>query len=276
MRSSIWRLARSLAIAYLVVLLLAMIFEERFIFIPRGYDGGANWNPDGLHFEDVFFTAADGTQLHGWYCPVEEPRAVILFAHGNAGNLSNRAPVVRKLQHYLDATVMLFDYRGYGRSEGRPHEAGVLQDARAARAWLARRAGVEEQEIVLVGRSLGGAVMVDLAAGDGAHALVLESTFTSIPEVAALRFPFLPVRTLIRNRFDSLAKIERYGGPLFQSHGDADQLIPYEFGRTLHEAAVGPKEFFTLPFGGHNDAQPDEYYLALNEFLGGLTTRSSD
>ena len=248
-------------------MLAVMFFEERLIFFPRVYDGGREWSPIGLEFEDAHFAADDGTQLHGWYCPVENPRQVILFAHGNAGNLSGRAPVASTLQQHLGATVMLFDYRGYGRSEGKPGETGVLQDARAARAWLAERAGIAEKDIILIGRSLGGAVMVDLAARDGARALVIESTFTSLPDMGARQYPFLPVRWLMRNRFDSISKIGDFQGPLFQSHGDADQLVPYEFGQRLHKAAPGAKEFFTCPDGGHNDMQPMDYYHALDAFL---------
>lgn len=244
-----------------------MFLEERMIFFPHAYDGGAAWKPPGLEFEDAHFEAADGTRLHGWYCEAEEPREVILFAHGNAGNISHRADVLSLLQRHLDASVMIFDYRGYGRSEGKPNEAGVLQDARAARAWLAKRAGVAESEIILLGRSLGGGVAVDLAAEDGARALILESTFTSLPDVGARHYPFLPVRWLMRTRLDSLAKIGRYAGPLFQSHGDADSIVPYELGEQLHAAAAGPKEFFPLPDAGHNHAQPMGYYRALGAFL---------
>lgn len=265
--SASWRLMRCIAIAYLTVLLAAMFFEERLIFFPRPYQDGPEWNPAGLDFEDAHFEAADGTQLHGWYCPVDKPREVILFAHGNAGNISGRAHTASTIQQHLDATVMLFDYRGYGRSEGKPREAGVLQDARAARAWLANKTGVAEQDIILMGRSLGGAVMVDLAALDGARALIVESTFTSLPDMGALQYPILPVRWLMRNRFDSIGKIGGYGGPLFQSHGDADELVPYEFGERLHGAAPGIKEFFTCPGGGHNDLQPTDYYHALDSFL---------
>jgi len=266
-RGLLFRLARGTALAYIIVLVAVMLFEERFIYFPHGYDGGSDWRPAGLEFEDAHFTAADGTQLHGWYCAVEDPREIILFAHGNAGNLAHRAPIVPILQRSLGATVMLFDYRGYGRSEGKPSEDGLLQDARAARAWLAEKAGIAEQDIILMGRSLGGAVMVDLAANDGARALILESTFTSLPDMGARQFPFLPVRWLMRHRFDSLDKIGNYDGPLFQSHGDNDQLIPFEFGRRLHNAATGTKQFYTCLDGGHNDLQPRDYYHELNEFL---------
>ena len=166
-------------------------------------------------------------------------------------------------------SILLFDYRGYGRSEGACNEAGLRQDGRAARAWLARRARVNERDVVLFGRSIGGGVVVDLAT-DGARGLVLESTFTSLPDVAAYHYPWLPVRLLMRNRFDSLGKIARYHGPLLASHGDADTTIPFALGRRLFDAANPPKQFYTIVGGDHNDMPPPEYYNLLDRFIGNL------
>jgi len=170
----------------------------------------------------------------------------------------------------VGVSVLIFDYRGYGKSEGKPSETGVLADGRAARAWLAEKEGVSESEIVLMGRSLGGAVAVDMAAKDGARALVLESTFSSVPDVAAYHYPWLPLRWVLRTRLDSAAKIGDYRGLLLQSHGDADSVVPYRLGQKLFQAANQPKSFVTIPGGDHNDAQPREYYHALIEFLDDL------
>jgi hypothetical protein len=246
-----------------------MFFEESLIFLPSKFPAG-DWAPVGLEFEDAWFKSADGVRLHGWYCPHPSPRAFVLFAHGNAGNLSHRAPVLRLLRNALRASVMIFDYRGYGRSEGRPNETGVCRDAIAARDWLARREGTSAEKIVLMGRSIGGAVIVDLAAREGARALVLESTFTTLPDVAAVHYPWAPVRRLLRTRFNSLEKIPRFAGPLLQSHGDADEVVPYELGRRLFEAAVGPKQFVTIPGGDHNGPPDARYLAALDSFLESL------
>lgn len=243
-----------------------MFFEESLIFFPDSYPGG-DWQPAGLDFEDAWFTAADGTRLHGWYVDRPEPVATILFSHGNAGNLSHRTEKMLAVHAEVGAAVLIYDYRGYGRSEGWPDEPGVLADARAARAWLAERAGIDPGRIVLMGESLGGAVSVDLAADDGARALVLEGTFTSIPDVAAHHYPILPVRAFLRTRLDALAKIGRYGGPLLQCHGEADTIVPFEQGRRLFESAAGPKQFLTLPGADHNDPLPRSFYETLREFL---------
>jgi fermentation-respiration switch protein FrsA (DUF1100 family) len=265
-----WRLTRSVLIVYLAVLLLLMLLEEWLIFFPSKYPQG-NWQPVGLAVEDAHFAAGDGTRLHGWYVEHKKPRAVVLFAHGNAGNLSHRAEMLRILHDRVGVSVLIFDYRGYGRSDGSPNEEGILDDARAARAWLGNRAHVDPSDIVLLGRSLGGGVMVDLAARDGARALVLESAFTSLPDAAAHHYPWAPVRLLMRTRLDSLRKITSYHGPLLQSHGDADEVIPYELGRRLYNAAPGTeKKFLTLPHNRHNDPQPAWYYDELQTFLNKL------
>ncbi|HLA84144.1 MAG TPA: alpha/beta hydrolase, partial [Thermoguttaceae bacterium] len=229
-----------------------------------------DWNPRGLAFEDAFFTADDGVKIHGWYVPHTSPRAVILYCHGNAGNISHRAELLRVLHDDVGASVLAFDYRGYGRSEGSPSESGILADARAARAWLARREGIAPGDAVLVGNSLGGAVAVDLAATDGAKGLVLESTFTSVPDMAAYHYPWLPVGWLLRTRLNSLAKIGKYHGPLLAAHGDADTIVPYEHGRKLFEAANPPKNFIPLKGLDHNDFLPGYYYDALVRFLDAL------
>ena len=254
-----------LLIGYLAVLGLMMAMEDSLIYFPSVYPDGY-WNPAGLDFEDARFEAADGTKLHGWYVPAANPRAVILFAHGNAGNLSHRVEILEMLNR-LSVSVLIFDYRGYGRSEGSPSEAGVLQDARAARRWLAERAGVSESQIVLLGESLGGGVMVDLAASDGARALVLQNTFTSLADVAKFHYPWLPIKLLMRTQFDSLAKIGRYQGPLLQFHGDADTIIPFALAERLHAAANQPKQLVVVPGGDHNDPLSPQFYEAFDQFL---------
>jgi len=261
-----FRVFRLPALAYLVILLWMLIIENSLVYFPDRFPEG-DWQPWGLQFEDAEFRAADGTRLHGWHVPHVEARAVVLYAHGNAGNLSHRADILRRLHDDVGVSVLIFDYRGYGKSEGSPTEAGLLDDARAARAWLAERAGVAPGDIVLLGRSLGGGVAVDLAARDGARGLVLESTFTSLPDVAQTHYPWLPVKLLMRNRFDSAAKIGDYHGPLLQSHGTADRIIPYTFGRALFERSNQPKQFIDLSGADHNDPQPAEYYRTLAAFI---------
>ena len=168
-----------------------MILEESFIFFPSRYPEG-DWNPPNLRFEDVDFRSTDGTQLHGWYIPHAFPRAVILFSHGNGGNLSHRADTARILNELVGASVMMYDYRGYGRSEGSPCEKGIFEDARAARQWLAKREGIDPREVVLMGRSLGGAG--GRRAGPGRHSRIglgehLHPPYRRWPRFTTLGFP---------------------------------------------------------------------------------------
>ncbi len=244
--------------------------EHRLAFVPMRYPLG-DWQPEEIQPEDAWFAAADGTQLHGWYVEHPRPRVVILFCHGNAGNITYLASMLDGLKRGNDATVLAFDYRGYGRSAGRPSEAGLLQDARAARGWLAQRAGVPEKEIVLMGQSLGGAVAIDLAM-DGARGLILASTFSSFPDVAQSHV-IVPVKALTTIEFNSLEKIKQYPGPLLISHGDADEVVPFKQGRALYDAAPGPKRFVKIKNGGHNEKLPTEYWEALDRFLAELPPR---
>jgi len=242
--------------------------ERKLIFQPQPW-------PEELAdretpFEDVNFDSADGTRLHGWFLDHPDPAGVALFCHGNAGNIASRAESLMLLNQRHQLAAMMFDYRGYGKSEGRPSEQGVFADARAARKWLASRKQISEQEIIVMGRSLGGAVAIELASADGAKGLVLASTFTSMPDVAKHVMPIVPSRLIMTQRFNSLAKIKNYHGPLLHSHGDADQLIPIELGRKLFEAAPGRKRFVVIPNAGHNDPQSAEYRTAFDEFLSSL------
>lgn len=246
------------------------VYEHSQVYQPVKYPKGHWEKKDELHAENAFFLAEDGTQLHGWYLPHEKPVAVALFAHGNAGNVSNQAETLRVLRDRHRLSVMTFDYRGYGRSEGAPHEAGILMDARAARAWLARRENIPEEDIVLIGHSLGGAVMVHLAAKDGARGLIVASTFSSIPDVARHYAPLLPAGSLVENQFDSEKIITQYHGPLLQIHGEKDKIIPYKLGRKLFEAANEPKQFVTKAGAGHNDAMSENERAAVDTFLASL------
>lgn len=254
------------AAVYLGVLILMMALEKSLVFFPVKYPEG-EWSPPGLVFEDAWFKAADGTKLHGWYVPCDRPRAHLVYAHGNAGNLSHRWPNLKLFRDRLDVDVLIFDYRGYGRSEGDPSEAGIVADAEAARAWLAEKVGVGESDVVLYGESLGGGVMVDLASRLAPRGLILESTFPSLPDVAAHHYPIFPVRLLMRTRLDSASKIGRYHGPLLQGHGDVDSIIPYSLGQQLFVLANEPKRFVTLAGHDHNDPIPDEWIAAMDEFL---------
>jgi fermentation-respiration switch protein FrsA (DUF1100 family) len=193
-----------------------------------------------------------------------------LFFCGNGGNVTHRAELLQKLRHQSEVSVLAVEYRGYGQSEGKPHEAQILADARLAQTWLAEREGIAKQDIVVMGESLGGAVAVDLAAGEGARGLVLASTFNRLPDVAAHYYHAIPIYLLMRTRFDSQSKIGNYHGPLLQFHGETDKIVPFKFGKQLFEAANEPKKFVAETKHDHNDSLPASFFAAFNEFLAGL------
>ena len=225
----------------------------------------------GVAYENVSFSAEDDVRLHGWYVAPKDPDGpVLLWAHGNAGNLSHRAENIALIQKELGAGVFIFDYRGYGKSEGKPGEEGLYADGRAAYAWLAER--VPTERIFLFGRSLGGAVVVKLAVeGKKARGLILESPFESTLAMGKKMFPFLPVGWIISSKFDSAAMIPEVETPLFVLHGDKDGIVPFAQGRRLYELAGSKqKRFFTIKGAGHNDTYYTggaPYWAAWRDFL---------
>jgi fermentation-respiration switch protein FrsA (DUF1100 family) len=205
----------------------------------------------GLPFEDLRLTAADGTSLHAWFVPLKDDSPVILLCHGNAGNIAGRLDKLLALRR-AGASVLFFDYRGYGRSSGRPDEQGTYADAEAAYRWLCEVRKVPPEQVIIHGESLGGAVAVELALRRRAAGLILESTFTSIVDMCRHVFPFLPAGLVVRFRYDSLSKVPRLSTPLLLLHGPDDDLVPFAMGRRLFAAAPEPKTFVELK-GGHND-----------------------
>jgi fermentation-respiration switch protein FrsA (DUF1100 family) len=252
------------AVAYGGVLIVLMALENSLVYypVPASEDWGAR--PDGV--SDVDLISAEGTSIHAWWAPAAGARGAVLYCHGNAGNLSHRADSIAALNRVVGESVLIFDYPGYGQSGGRPSEAGCYAAADAAYDWLVERQKIAPEHIVLYGGSLGGGVAVDLASRRPHRALVLMKTFTALPDVARTQFPWLPVRWLMRNRFDNLAKIGRCHRPVFIAHGTADSVVPFELGCRLFAAANEPKEFLRIEGGDHNEPAPD-FYVALRRFL---------
>ena len=230
-----------------------MFLEESFIFFPTRYPTG-NWSaPEHgpCQPEDVSLSASDGTRLHGWYFSSAADAPTILFFHGNAGNLSDRYQWSCSLSG-LPANVLSVDYRGYGRSEGRPTEAGLYLDAEAAYRYLREERGVAPQDLIVYGKSLGGAAACELAQRFEMGALVLQSTFTTAADMARLMMPMIP-SALLRTRFDNLDKVSRVEVQKLIIHSRADEMIPFWMAEKLYEAAPEPKTMAAFEAAGHND-----------------------
>lgn len=234
------------------------------LFFPEKYPAG-NWTPHDLKFRDVWFKADDGSQLHGWLCKAERERAMIFFAHGNGGNIATRVPWLAYLQSRLHVSVFTFDYCGYGRSEGTPTVDGVVQDGRAALRALRAVSG-SDTNVVLMGESLGGAVVVQLAAESPVRGLILQSTFTSLRDIADTHYPLLS-SIVPTNALNSGSLMAAIHCPLFQSHGTADAVIPFDNGQKLFALANEPKEFVRIDGAGHNNWMTTEYLRRLDLFI---------
>ena len=271
---------RAAAMALSLVVLLGVtarytkVVDRYFIYFP---DSEITQDPGdrGLEFEDVTFTASDGVALHGWFVPGGAQAATIwVWFHGNAGNISNRVDNLAEVHQRLGVSVFIFDYRGYGRSEGTASEEGTYLDAEAAVAYLRSRDDVDDVDdgrLVLFGRSLGCAVAAETALRTEVSALVLESGFTSIQAMAQRHYSYLPgIGRVVQTRYDCLAKVRDVRVPVMVLHGDRDDIVPHEMGRELFEAATEPKRFYTIEGAGHNDtylAGGPAYYDALESFL---------
>ncbi len=243
--------------------------ERALIYMPSRELYGTPANL-GLPYREIWFRAEDGVALHGWLVPGMSP-VTLLWFHGNAGNVSHRLDNIREIHRRLGIGVFIFDYRGYGRSEGTPSEAGLYRDARAARAALLKEAGVDASRIVYFGRSLGAAVAVELALAERPAAIILETPFLSVQSMANRTLP--GAGFLMRTRFDSLSRIGQISAPLLVLHGDADEVVPHAEGRRLFEAAREPKAFYTIPRARHNDTYivgGDPYWLMWKQFLAPL------
>lgn len=237
----------------LVLLLSGCDMDRIFLFFPTA-DLITTPHSAGLAYEDVYFHSADGIRLHGWFVPGQPGAPLILFFHGNAGNISHRVDNLRLFHEQLGASVLIVSYRGYGRSGGSPDEAGTYADARAALAWLQRQ-GRDDRTLIYFGRSLGAAVATQLATEHPPAGLVLESPFTSVAEMGRHHYPVLYrlFGRAVRSSYDSLGKIDRIGAPLLILHGDQDRIVAPRMAEELFARARHPKTFHLITGAGHND-----------------------
>lgn len=229
----------------------------------------------GLDYEDISFRSVDNTLLHGWFCPVLDNDKVILLFHGNTGNISD---CLESLKMFADMgySSFVFDYRGYGHSEGQPNEQGTYHDADAAWNWLLREKHYPPNAVVIIGRSLGAAIAAHVASHHRAAAVVLESTFTSLPDIAAETHRLVPARLMTRFHYNTLARLPHIHSPILIVHGRADAVIGFHHGERLYSAANEPKAFLEIA-GDHASGfieSGEKYTQGLQEFLGSHVSAS--
>jgi pimeloyl-ACP methyl ester carboxylesterase len=268
-RKKLIRALAWLAVGYVAVVLVLLALEDRLVF--RGSSPVERWRePSGdCEFQDEYLRTARGQTIHARWFPCPGARGAALFCHAQNANLSICWPSkeVEEWHREMGLSVLLFDYPGYGRSEGPPSERGCSEAADSAYDWLVEDQKIAPAEILLVGRSMGTGVAVDLAARRPHRALVLISPYTSIPDVAQARYPFLPARLLMRNRFDSQGRIGRTDRPVLIVHGTEDRIVPFRLGKQLFEAAHEPRRMIVVPGAGHDDAILADFFPELRRFL---------
>jgi fermentation-respiration switch protein FrsA (DUF1100 family) len=266
-----WHVGLSLLIVaasiYAGLGLIMFFAQSRMLYFPLR-DIEMTPRAAGFEYEEVFFAARDGIQLNGWFVPAPSPSGILLFCHGNAGNISHRLDSIGIFRR-LGLSTFIFDYRGYGKSGGRPTEKGTYLDAEAAWRYLVEERGVAPSEIVLFGRSLGGAVAAWLARDHDPRALIVESSFLSVPDIGSALYPFLPVRLLSRFSYNTLEYLRAVRCPVLVAHSPEDEIIPFSHGLRLFESAPAPKEFLEIR-GDHNYGfllSGKEYEEGLRRFL---------
>ncbi len=268
MVSSLVEVGIIVCFGYALLVLVVFFKQSSLLYIPGDRTIRVTPSAIGLKYEDVKFTSSDNVTIHGWFVTVENPRGVILFCHGNAGNISHRLDSLRLFAE-LGFSTLIFDYRGYGKSEGSPTEKGTYLDSEAAYNYLVQKRGVKPERIVLFGRSLGAAVAAHLVTREKCAALIMESGFTSVPDLGQQLYPYLPVRLLSRLSYNSEKILKTITCPILVVHSQDDEIIPFSHGWQLFEAANEPKQFLKMR-GDHNNGfliTGDDYISGLSTFL---------
>ncbi|OGW29390.1 MAG: hypothetical protein A2X59_11150 [Nitrospirae bacterium GWC2_42_7] len=260
-------LSIGLILGYLVIVVFAYVRQGKMLYFPMKEINETPKNI-GLDFEEITLKTKDGINISAWYIPAENERGVLLFCHGNAGNISHRLDSIR-IFHDLGLSVLIFDYRGYGKSEGSPTEKGTYVDAETAWDHLVNVKNVKPEKIIIFGRSLGSAVAAETALKHKAGALIIESGFTSVPALGSRFFPYLPVRLISRYHYSTIEKVGKIDIPKLFVHSPADEIIPFDHGLALYKKAKEPKEFLGIT-GGHNEGfliSGERYTDGLDAFI---------
>lgn len=278
-RNRLLNLLLTILIGYTLALLLVRLFESHLIFFPN-YPGrlAGDWHPRALPIQEVWLTSADGVKLHAWWIPNDNAKFTFLAFHGNAANITNRAPVYEFLRA-TPANVFALEYRGYGRSEGEPSEAGFYRDADAAYQYLVNTRGLAPKTILSFGQSLGTVVAAHLAAHREVGAVILEAPFPSASRLARQIYWFLPgLSLLVHSQLHTQARLSEITSPILIVHCTQDSVIPFQFGQAVYNAARPPKDFLAINRVCHEESSlvaPDQYRTALQKFLAGIDTSSA-
>ena len=270
-RANSWKRLAALAfITYLGAIVLLMFFERSILFPAPAVTIGF-WQADRFGAKEFTIESADKTKVHVWSFEKANSKKTLVFCHGNGETLGLLGRELAEIRDRWNVNVVAFDFRGYGKTGGLANEDEILADSVAVAQWIETNDMLGGYQMIVFGRSLGGACAVEIATKTNVAGLILDRTFSSLVDVAADRFFYLPIRLAMRNQFRSIEKIPRYTGPLLQMHGDVDTLIPYRFGKKLFDACPSPqKELLTIRGLYHNDPWPEEFWDAGRKFVDDL------
>lgn len=253
----------TILIFYIIIIVVVFLLQNKFLYFPeKKYFA----TPDdfGFPYEEITFISQDKLKLCGWFIPAKNPKSILLFLHGNAGNISHRLESIR-IFNQLGFNVFIFDYRGYGKSEGKPTEKGTYLDAQAAWDFLTNQKKYKPSQIIIFGRSLGGSIATYLASQNQPRLLIIESAFTSIDDLAKQIYPFLPIKFIKRLNYNTKKYIQQVNCPVLIIHSQDDEIIPFENGKKLFTLANEPKQFLEIS-GDHNNG----FILSLTQYMQGL------
>jgi fermentation-respiration switch protein FrsA (DUF1100 family) len=250
MEKSLINIGIILLLFYLLILFVVYFKQDSMLYFPEK----EIWQTPkdiNLEYNEINFRTKDGVKIAGWYIPADNEKGVLLFCHGNAGNISHRLDSI-EIFNILNLSVLIFDYRGYGKSAGKPSENGTYLDAEAAWDYLVNVKQKSPQNIIIFGRSLGGAIAAEIAMRKNPAALIIESCFTSVPELGKKFYPWLPIKLISKFKYSTIDKMGSINCPKLIIHSHEDEIIPFGHGKALYENAFQPKEFLEIK-GGHNE-----------------------
>jgi uncharacterized protein len=269
-RKAAIRVAAGGLIIYSAILSLLMFFERTLLFPSPPLNRG-NWQAERFGAQEHYLESTDNVKVHVWSLMKKGATKTLIFCHGNGETLGILSNELAAIRDRWNVNVVAFDFRGYGKTGGVASEPGILADATLVGKWVDDQPPLKGTKLIVIGRSLGGAPAVEIATKFQVDGLILDRTFSATVDVAASRYPIFPVRFVMQNQFRSIAKIRKYHGPLYQMHGDVDEVIPYRFGKRLFEACPSEnKELLTVPGLYHNDLWPEDFWIGGKKFIDAL------
>ena len=258
---------------YIGALTLLMFFERSLLFPAPPVQAG-EWNAKRFGAEEFFIDSEDNAKVNVWLLAKPDTKTTLIFAHGNGETLGFMGWELVEIRDRWNVNVVAFDFRGYGKTGGLAGEKAILADSIAVAKWVESNSRFTDHNRIAMGRSLGGAAAIEIATKTNVDGLILDRTFSSIVDVAADRYPFFPIRWVMRNQFRSIEKLPSYSGPLVQMHGDVDELIPYQFGKKLFDACSSKQKYLlSVPGLHHNDPWPEEFWDVGKRLIRGIETK---